>query len=192
MDAALENRIRQLAYFLYEARINGSALDDWLKAERRVLAERQSSVPGIFALRTPMELLAKLRHDKGRLTTNPADSYAAFDFFVTALHMGEWMRKSGHPIIPQTEYERELWKVCEHIGNGSKHFTVNRHHSVKSTGYEGGVFDSHAYQANTFQVGSLVIEFEEESAKYLGKSIDAVSLAQELLDYWYEKSSALS
>jgi DUF2934 family protein len=186
VDMALEDRIRQRAYQLYEARINGSALDDWVKAERKVLAAKnsKSAEAGVFDLRAPADLLRKLEHDYDRLATNPADSYAAFDFFVTALHMPEWMRKSGHPITPQPGYEREILRVCEHIGNGSKHFTVNRHHSAKSTGHQGSAFNAHAFQANAFQVGRLVVELEEEPAKYLGKSIDAVSLAQRLLDYW--------
>ena len=33
---------------------------------------------GFFELRTPQQLLQKLRHDRARLEEEPADSYAAF------------------------------------------------------------------------------------------------------------------
>ena len=45
---------------------------------------------GFFELQTAQDLLAKLRHDFDRLKKSPMDSYAAFDFFVTAYHMLEW------------------------------------------------------------------------------------------------------
>lgn len=38
-DAMLEHRIRQYAYELYQIRVHGSDLQDWLQAEREVLHE---------------------------------------------------------------------------------------------------------------------------------------------------------
>jgi Protein of unknown function (DUF2934) len=38
-NAMLEHRIRQRAYELYQTRVQGSDLQDWLQAEREVLAE---------------------------------------------------------------------------------------------------------------------------------------------------------
>jgi hypothetical protein len=38
-DAMLEHRIRQCAYELYQVRVQGSDLQDWLQAERDVLHE---------------------------------------------------------------------------------------------------------------------------------------------------------
>ena len=45
---------------------------------------------GFFELQTAQDLLRKLRHDSQRVKQSPMDSYAAFDFFVTAHHMLEW------------------------------------------------------------------------------------------------------
>jgi hypothetical protein len=75
-----------------------------------------------FALRTPADLLAKLRHDFGRLKANPADSYAAFDFFVTGLHIKDWLRVNGRKVEPTPGIESALWSVCCELGNGMKHF----------------------------------------------------------------------
>ena len=144
---------------------------------------------GVFALRTPADLLAKLGHDYERLTANPADSYAAFDFFVTALHMKDWLAASGQTVTPRPGYELELWKVCSHLGNGSKHFEVSpeRHHSIKGTEHAGGAFDPHVFQPDAFQVGRLIVHLEEEAATKLGESVDAVTLARKVLDYWERK-----
>lgn len=46
---------------------------------------------GLFQLQTAHELLAKLRHDHERLREAPNDAYVAFDFFVTAEHMLDWV-----------------------------------------------------------------------------------------------------
>ncbi len=40
---------------------------------------------------TPKYLLRKLEHDYARVQRNPRDTYAAFDFFVTAEHMVDWV-----------------------------------------------------------------------------------------------------
>jgi hypothetical protein len=46
---------------------------------------------GVFELRTPEDLLGKLRVDLKRLEADPLDQYAAFDFFVSASHMPDWL-----------------------------------------------------------------------------------------------------
>jgi len=43
---------------------------------------------GIFTLRTAKDLFGRLEHDFGRVKRNPTDSFAAFDFFVTAPSLG--------------------------------------------------------------------------------------------------------
>lgn len=57
------------------------------------------NVTGFFDLRGPSDLLAKLNHGLRRLSDNPRNTYAAFDFFVTPAHMHEWMQKSGHLVV---------------------------------------------------------------------------------------------
>ena len=43
-----------------------------------------------FELKTRADLVEKLRHDLSRIRQNQTDSYAAFDFFVTAEAMMDW------------------------------------------------------------------------------------------------------
>lgn len=40
---------------------------------------------GFFHLKTPADLLHKLHHDLDVLEAEPEDTYAAFNFFVTAV-----------------------------------------------------------------------------------------------------------
>jgi hypothetical protein len=61
---------------------------------------------GIFALRTAKDLFGKLEHDLVRVKKNPADSYAAFDFFVTAFHLKEW--KYGWVVTATLEHREQL------------------------------------------------------------------------------------
>lgn len=79
-----------------------------------------------FDLQTPQDVLRKLRHDFGRLKESPVDSYAAFDFFVTAYHMLEWRYRDRNKPEERTQtYEKkENWflPVCRQLANGAKHF----------------------------------------------------------------------
>jgi hypothetical protein len=44
-------------------------------------------VRGFIPLKTPQDLLDKLSHNLARMRHDLTDSYAAFDFFVTAEHI---------------------------------------------------------------------------------------------------------
>ena len=46
---------------------------------------------GIFELRTPQDLLQKLRFDREQLKKDPTNTYLAFNFFVTAEHIKDWL-----------------------------------------------------------------------------------------------------
>jgi hypothetical protein len=133
------------------------------------------SYKGLFRLTTPRDLLGKLQHDFSRIEEHPLDERPAFDFFVTAHHMQEWLdhwtsnttrelRKQRKP------YEREgaaLMQVCSHLANGSKHFvTDSRHDSVKDTQFKPGPFSS-AF-SDAFDISRLEIHLDGEAAKKLG------------------------
>ena len=68
---------------------------------------------GFFDLRSPVDLLDKMRRDFKRLRAAPKDTYAAFDFFVTASHMHEWLNGSGcawsAPTEPRDATVFKLW-----------------------------------------------------------------------------------
>ena len=84
---------------------------------------------GLGSLKTPKELFEKVEHDRKRLEADPADEYAAFDFFVTAYHMLEWVhpnhaRKDSlqagkRKLIADKE---RLLRIAAELANGVKHF----------------------------------------------------------------------
>jgi len=46
---------------------------------------------GTFELKTPHDLLQKLRFDLDQLKKDATNTYLAFNFFVTAEHMKDWL-----------------------------------------------------------------------------------------------------
>jgi hypothetical protein len=108
-------------------------------------------VTGFFRLQTPADLLAKLRHDLGRVEAAPTDEYCAFDFFVTAEHMLDWIYPG-----PSGEKTRKflrqhpLLATCSNITNGAKHFQLLPHHiAVKDAVHVEGAFDRNAYSGES-------------------------------------------
>src|SRR5688572_9588972 len=90
---------------------------------------------GFATLQTPKDLIAKLRHDLRRMESDPDDVYAAFDFFVTAEHILDWL----YPDAPDASQKRKrekarsstrLLQITSHIASGAKHFVaLGKHHS---------------------------------------------------------------
>jgi hypothetical protein len=127
---------------------------------------------GFFELQTPQDLLRKLRHDFSRLKESPADSYAAFDFFLTAHHMLEWLHpgESNKGKRARMERNNHLLRTSSHLANGAKHFQATRkqHDSVKDAIVVQGAFDSTAFDSNAFDVGELQIELDGDAARECG------------------------
>ena len=141
---------------------------------------------GIFTLRTAKDLFGKLEHDFERFKQNPADSFAAFDFFVTAYHLREWKGKNKAFVIQNlSPPDKAMWGTCRQLANGSKHFEVDHtHSSVKLTKLTEGGFQAGAFQANAFQVPSLVVRLEAGPARHLGNTIRADALAERFAGLW--------
>ncbi len=147
---------------------------------------------GIFNLRTAKDLFEKLQRDFKRVTENPADSDAAFDFFVTAFHLWDWKGRNNFFVpkdLPQPD--KATWQVCRQLANGSKHFEADDSHgSVKGTKLRDGAFQTGVLQSNTFQSGYLVVRVEAEPARQLGSnSIRVDILAKRLVEFWRSRLS---
>lgn len=91
-------------------------------------------------LQTPKDLLVKLESDYFRLESDPINTYAAFDFFVTAEHIIDW---SFQEQAEKTRLRKDntLLKIVSHLGNGAKHFIAERHSSVAGLDFQEGAFD---------------------------------------------------
>ena len=145
-----------------------------------------STFTGFADLRNPCDLLRKLQHDQERMVADPADSYAAFDFFVTAEHMLDWL----HP-DPGGEAARKaarrgdiLLQLTSHIASGAKHFDARdrRHTSVSSVEYIRYADD---YVESGYVDEVIVIKLSPAEASVFGTAtIDAVVLGHRVHAYW--------
>lgn len=125
------------------------------------------------------DLLRKLERNFEKFKKSPADVYEAFDFFVTAEHLPDWI-DSGKNV----RKENELLRIVSHIANGAKHFKVkdNRHDSVDGIqigidGYNGDAGD---------QYEEILIDF------HMGKNLQglrtsALEVAEQVLAFWQER-----
>ena len=147
-----------------------------------------STFTGLFDLKTTPDLLQKLEHNLERMEVSPLDQYAAFDFFVTAEHMIDWVYpdEAGHRKRAERKALRDssvILRVCSHIANGAKHFrAVGSHHdSVSGTehvpgGYVGGYRGGYG--------GCLYIQFDGDAAAEFGLETSALELARATLNFW--------
>lgn len=140
-----------------------------------------STLDGIFTLRTPIDLLGKLEADFQRIESSnpdiPSAHYAAFDFFVTAEHLPDWvMHTYGGSLTSYRGYPDGA--LVSHIANGAKHFHVRdvRHKEAKGTAIT-GCFDPSVFDSS-FDVRRLIILLES------GESVDVLDVAERVIDHW--------
>jgi hypothetical protein len=147
------------------------------------------SRPGhLFELRTAKDLFNKLKRNLVRLEQNPVDEDAAFDFFVTAYHILDWLYP-GRDNKGQRDTHRDsepLLQVCDDLCNGAKHFHLDaaRHNRVSDTLTEAGAFDAGGFQQDAFDVGKLVVELSGTAAQSLGAKREVLQLARDVVNYW--------
>lgn len=138
---------------------------------------------GFASLQHPADLLAKARSDLDRLRAQPANVYAAFDFFVTAYHILDWLHPEDSAGKNAEEKSTLLLQICSHIANGAKHFqaTADKHKSVSDIRSVSSAFQTNAFQQSAFQIGGLYIELDG-----LAAALTASKLAYSnwLRTYW--------
>lgn len=145
---------------------------------------------GFANLLTTVDLFRKLEHDRERMSRDPSDVYAAFDFFVTAEHLLDWILPDAPGLsrrsARQTRREKEpLLGITSHIASGAKHFrvTAKRHDSVQHADVREGGFDSRAFSPDAFcpsafAMNGLHIKLED------GTLYHVYTLADRVLGHW--------
>ena len=131
-----------------------------------------------FQLTSPAHLFQKMESDLATLAASGSDSRLAFNFFVTAEHLPDWLQ--------QRELVRKhaLLRVVSHLANGAKHFTLDpkRHNSVDATSRDTYAED---YAEPGYFEDLLLVHLSTEEAKELGKpAFDVLELGRMLLDFW--------
>lgn len=142
---------------------------------------------GFFEIKTAQDLLGKLKREYTQLQKSPLDQDIAFNFFITAEHISDWLYP-GYANKSKRESLRDsslYLQVCSHIANGSKHFKAEaKHHKSVSGTSSKGAFDPNIFDNDAFDVARLEIDLDGDAAKQLGSSIEVVELARRILEFW--------
>jgi hypothetical protein len=151
---------------------------------------------GAFNLSEPKHLLAKLTRELERMRSAPGDVDHAFNFFVTAEAIVDWLHpgNGGRAQRQKLRGSDPLLGVVSHIASGAKHFDqLNPHHtSVKSTGRRMGHWTGKRLipsmgPDDMFGVSRLVVVVSlsgPSAAKYGNQMTSAIELAEHVIGYW--------
>lgn len=148
----------------------------------------QPQLQAFISMTEPRHLLEKLAHDYQRLvsakdTIGPHAQYAAFDFFVTAEHMCDWLEHALHGTNPARHRQYQDGKIVWDVASGAKHFRADRdrgHDTAKGTRAHRGSFSAGAFSRDSFDVTRLVVDLED------GKTADVLDVAERVLAHWRE------
>ena len=138
---------------------------------------------GFFDLKTADQLYSKLKADFRSLGDHHKDTYLAYNFFVTANHLGEWLHWSRDQMR-----EHSILRICEHLAVGAKHFSVSNKtiRSVKRASSEGWV-ENGWVEPGWVEAGKPVVTLtEDEASKFGEETIDVLTLAQKVMTFWSE------
>jgi hypothetical protein len=140
---------------------------------------------GFCELRTPRDLLRKLEHDFGRISADPENEFAAFDFFVTAEHIVDWLHPSSKTDRKSMRASHLLVEITSHIANGAKHFIATNKHHKSVAGIERDKYVEDGYVEKGYFAEPIVVKLSPAEGAALGcQEIEAPELAQRVLDFW--------
>lgn len=149
---------------------------------------------GFLELQAAPDLLEKLRHDMRLLEEEPIDTYRAFNFFVTAEHLPDWLLpgRSNDAARQSLRSGTPLLQLCSHLASGIKHFRAEaKHHksvsgATKNEGVFGNVYGT--VFGNVFG-REIAIQLEGDARLQYGDEINVVVLARHVLQYWEQAVS---
>lgn len=146
---------------------------------------------GLFDLLTANDLCAKLEHDYARVTENPADVFAAFDFIMTAWHLLEW-RFPGDANRTKRDTlcdQYPILALCEHLAVGGKHFepTHKKHQSVQGS-HRDSSWARGSWAPGLWAKGvwkdDLVIKLSGPAKAAFGDQLTIAQLAEFVMEFW--------
>jgi hypothetical protein len=137
---------------------------------------------GFIELKSVSDYWKKLLFDYTELKKRDNDTYIAFNFFVTAYHLLDWVFE-GNYSDERTELNKEpILKICSHIANGIKHFEPKRHNSVKKIKKK-GLYEEGFYEEGFYE-NPIIIYIDDDFISDIGNSIRISDLAQMVIEFW--------
>ena len=137
-------------------------------------------------MKTPADLAAKMQHDLTRMRAHSTDTYAAFDFFVAARHMPEWLFPNDHTAQEAFFAQHVELRVSRHLADGGKHFeaTHRQHQQVAATTKSAGAWGEswRGWAPGVWGDGLFIDLYPmDPGTKQLGARISAVQLAERVM-----------
>jgi hypothetical protein len=133
-----------------------------------------------FELKTAADMFRKLQADLVALEASYQDTWLAFNFFVTAEHLPDWLGKRD------LVQKFAILRIASHVANGAKHFKLNdsRHQSI--TGTEKSRYLEDEYYQSGYFYEPLLIHLSQKEADELNAptTIDAVTLGHKVIEFW--------
>jgi hypothetical protein len=152
-----------------------------------------------FDLQTPRDLLRKLEREYDRWKADPWSVDLAWNFFVTAEHLPDWIYYQDMPTsgmkrpdllggkkLRDFKHAQFETRICSHLANGGKHFHLDdpNLNSVAATRRE-GAWGSSPYGTEAWGGGpTLIIDLtpDEQATR-----CDALTLAAQVLAFWQRR-----
>src|SRR5882724_5120527 len=144
------------------------------------------AMKGLFDLQTYEHLLHKLEWEYTQWQGDPLNTYRAWNFFVTAEHLPDWLARTG-PRLPtgfsygKFKQEQPLLRICSHLASGGKHFRPrDMHKSVSSTRQQPGWVKPGWVKPGWVKLPALMVDLTPDEQQALSSavaSIEALSLA---------------
>lgn len=139
-----------------------------------------------FGFRSASELFDKLQADYQRLASDPLDSYAAYDFFVTAWHLVDWTHSPVHDSGGRDALlaRAPVLRVCEQVAVGAKHVEpYATRYALASNAESATPWAPLTWPPSTW-TGDLFIRFDGRARELYGDQLTVMQLAQLVIDVW--------
>jgi hypothetical protein len=151
-----------------------------------------------FELKEALDLLHKLEREYERWKSDPLNVDFAWNFFVTAEHLPDWMGRThkGPPLLGRDSIDkfkagRPLLRICSHLANGGKHLVTDpkRHTSVDRTVREmtGYIEDGYIEDDYFAEEPMLRVYLTSDEVAALGRDtpdVDALWLADRIIEFY--------
>lgn len=134
---------------------------------------------GFIGLFEAKDLFDKLKSDYKDFLANPNDPYKAYNFFVTAEHLPDWIDEK------KIKYSDPYLRICCHLATGAKHFGVTHKDKNSVEGWSIDVYIKEGYIEDDYFAPILMVNLTDEEAEVLGRnSIELNEIASNVFSFW--------
>ena len=154
------------------------------------------AMEGFFELRTPHDLLQKLEREYAQWKANPLNVDLAWNFFVTAEHLPDWLGRTnsqalGGRRIEDFKRDQPITRICHHLANGGKHFRPNPKWNTsvartvrENTGWVEPGWIEEGWVGEEPALRVYLTPKERTELKLDSEDIDALWLAARIMEFW--------